>query len=192
VRGDPPREQPDFRPHPDSLPHASDLIGFVRPRWDFCVGAAGYPEGHVEATDKGKDLEYLKLKVDRGAEFVIANYAYDNRFYLSFVERARALGVRVPILPGVMPIFSVKMMESLSKLCGASIPDEVRRGIAALPPGDAEALVAWGIDYAARQCRGLLEAGAPGIHIYTMDRSASAAGIVRRLREAGVELGGGV
>lgn len=184
VRGDPPREE-GFKPHPDSLPHATDLLAFILPRYDFCAGVAGYPEGHIEAESKEKDLEYLKRKMDAGAEYIIANYFYDNRYFFDFTERARTAGINVPILPGVMPIYSVKMMEMLASLCGATITGEVRQGISGLPEGDTEALQAFGIDFAARQCAELLDAGAPGLHLYTMDRSASAAGIVNRLRSEG-------
>jgi len=184
ARGDPPRDQPDFRPHPESLPHASDLLAFIRPRYHFCLGAAGYPEGHIEAVSREQDLEYLKLKVANGADFIITNYFYDNRFFFDFVERSRKLGIQVPILPGVMPIYSVKMMEILAKLCGATITPEIRDGLARLPEGDKEAITNFGIDFAANQCKDLLDAGVPGIHIYTMDRAKSAVEIVNRLREA--------
>jgi len=186
VRGDPPREDPDLRPHPQSLAHASDLLAFIRPRYGFCLGAAGYPEGHVEATSREMDLEFLKLKVDSGAKFVIANYCYDNRIFFDFLSRCRAVGIQVPILPGVMPIFNVKMMENLAKLCGATITDQVRAGLAALPSDDPEAVGGFGIEYAFHQCQELLQAGVPGIHFYTMDRSKSVAEIVRRLRSAGL------
>jgi methylenetetrahydrofolate reductase (NADPH) len=185
VRGDPPKEE-DFSPHPDSFEHASDLVTYLRPRYDFCLGVAGYPEGHVEAISREKDTEYLKLKVERGAEFIIANYFYDNRFFFDFLNRCSAAGIGVPIVPGVMPIYSVKMMEMLASLCGATIPERVRREIAALPEGDKEALVACGIELAVRQCRELLDTGVPGLHIYTMDRSSSATGIVNRLRSEGL------
>jgi len=186
VRGDPPREDDGFQPHPDSFAHASDLLAYVRPRYDFCMGVAAYPEGHIEAESQAKDLEYLKLKVDTGAEYIICNYFYDNQYFFDFVERCRAVGIELPILPGVMPIYSVKMMDILANLCGATITQEIRDGIAALPEGDTQALVAFGIEFAVRQCRELLEAGVPGIHIYTMDRSQSAAGIVNRLRGDGL------
>jgi len=185
VRGDPPREG-EFQPHPDSFPHASDLLKFVRPKYDFCMGVAGYPEGHIEATSKESDLRYLKLKVDQGADYIIANYFYDNAYFLNFVDRCRNIGIDVPILPGIMPIYSVKMMENLASICGATITAEVRRSIAALPEDDREALVAFGIDFAVRQCATLLEAGVPGVHIYTMDRSESAKGVVTRLRAQGL------
>lgn len=184
VRGDPPREE--FTPHPDSLPYAADLVSFIRERYDFCVGVAGYPEGHIDAVSQERDIEYLKQKLDRGAEFVITNYCYENRYFFDFMERCQRNGIDVPVLPGVMPIYSVKMMETLASLCGATITDEVRRGIEALDADDKEALGAFGIDQAVRQCAELLEAGVPGVHIYTMDRSPSAVGIVNRLRESGL------
>jgi methylenetetrahydrofolate reductase (NADPH) len=185
VRGDPPHEE-DFEPHPDSFPYASDLMAFVRPRYDLCIGVAGYPEGHIEAPSKEKDIEYLKLKVDRGAEYIIANYFYNNQYFFEFVERCRANGIEIPILPGVMPIYSVKMMETLAALCGATITDEVRQGVEELPEGDKEALITFGIEYAVRQCIELLREGVSGLHIYTMDRSESTKGIVNRLRSEGL------
>jgi methylenetetrahydrofolate reductase (NADPH) len=188
VRGDPPhgKDKETFTPHPESLPHASDLVTFVRSRYDFCIGVAGYPEGHIDASSQEKDLEYLKLKVDQGAEYVITNYFYDNGYYFDFVEQCRGIGINVPIVPGVMPIYSIKMMERLASLCGATITGEIRQGIAALPEGDKEALVAWGIDFATHQCAELLKAGVPGLHFYTMDRSKSTVGIVNRLRSEGL------
>lgn len=186
VRGDEPRELEDIKPHLQSLQHASDIIEFVRPRYSFCLGAAGYPEGHIECESKEKDFEYLKLKVDNGAEYIISNYFYDNQYFFDFIERCEAIGIKVPILPGIMPIYSVKMMEMLAGLCGATITDEVRQGIASLPEGDKEALVNFGIEFAVGKCKELLKAGVPGLHIYTMDRSRSAVGIVNRLREDGL------
>jgi methylenetetrahydrofolate reductase (NADPH) len=184
VRGDVPHAG-DFEPHPDSLPYASDLVEYIRPRFSFCIGVAGYPEGHIEATSKEKDLEYLKLKVDLGAEYIITNYFYDNQYFFDFVDRCRDLGIEVPILPGIMPIYSVKMMETLAGLCGATITDPIRQWIADWDEGEKEALLEFGIDFAARQCSELLEVGVPGLHIYTMDRSKSTTGLVHRLRDTG-------
>ena len=186
VRGDMPKDLEDFKPHPRSLPHASDLIEFIRPRYTFCLGTAGYPEGHIDCEGKDKDLEYLKLKVENGAEYVISNYFYDNRYFFDFVQRCRALGIDVPILAGVMPIYSVKMMKMLAGMCGATITDDVRNGMASLPEGDKEALVNFGIEFATSQCTELLEAGVPGLHFYTMDLSKSTVGIVNRLRDDGL------
>ncbi len=183
VRGDIPREQEDFEPHPQSFDHASDLVAFIRPRYGFCLGAAGYPEGHIESESKTMDIEYLKLKVENGAEYIISNYFYDNKYFFGFVERCRAIGIDVPVIPGVMPIYSVKMMEMLAGMCGATITDDVRQGIASLPEGDKEALVDFGVEFALNQCRQLLKEGVPGLHFYTMDLSKSAVEIVNRLRK---------
>lgn len=186
VRGDIPREQEGFSPHPDSFSHASQLVEFVRPRYDFCLGVAAYPEGHIEAESKEVDLEYLNLKIDLGAEYIITNYAYDNQYFFEFRDRCQSLGINVPILPGVMPIYSLKMMVNLAKLCGASIPDGLQRDLAALPEGDKEAVLNFGVEFAYQQCKGLLSEGVPGVHIYTMDRSKSVTEIVSRLRNDGL------
>lgn len=185
VRGDKPREG-GFEPHPDSLPHASDLVEFIRPRYGFCLGVAGYPEGHIEAESKEKDLEYLRLKIELGAEYIVTNYTYDNRHFFNFVDRCRNNGIEVPILPGVMPIYSIKMMEMLASLCGASIPEDLRKGLAAIDVENKQELVDFGVEHAVKQCVGLLTGGAPGIHFYTMDRSISTERIVKRLRSEGL------
>ena len=185
VRGDPP-EDPTFEPHPESFAYAKDLVGFIRSHYDFCMGVAGYPEGHVKAPSVEKDIEYLKMKVDAGADFIIANYFYDNTYFFDFLDRCAGADIDVPIVPGVMPIYSVKMLEMLAGLCGATITEAVRNGLASLDPDDKEALNAFGVEYALNQCTGLLEAGVPGLHVYTMDRSKSALGLVGGLREKGL------
>jgi methylenetetrahydrofolate reductase (NADPH) len=186
VRGDTPHNQEDFTPHPDSFAHASELMAFIRPKYDFCLGVAGYPEGHIKASSREEDLEFLKLKVSKGAEYIIANYAYDNQYFFDFVERSREAGITVPILPGLMPIYSEKMMDSLASLCGATITNQIRQGLADLPEGDKQAVLDFGIEFAYQQCKGLLSGGAPGVHIYTMDRWKTTSEIVRRLRADGI------
>jgi len=185
VRGDAPRDDA-FEPHPDSLQYASDLVALIRQRYTFCLGVAAYPEGHIDAPDRNKDLEFLKLKVDQGSEYIITNYFYDTGYFFDFVERCRGIGIQVPIVPGIMPIYSVKMMEMLASMCGATITAEVREGLASVKEGDTDALIAFGIDFAYSQCAELLKAGVPGLHIYTMDRSASTVGLVNRLRADGL------
>jgi len=183
VRGDPPHDE-SFKPHPESFSYANELMSFIRPKYDFCLGVAGYPEGHIDASGKNQDLEYLKMKVDQGAEYIITNYCYDNQYFFDYVESVRAAGIDLPILPGVMPIYSIKMMENLAKLCGATITENIREGIDDLPEGDAGALLKFGVDFATGLCSELLEAGVLGLHIYTMDRSPSATGIIQALRES--------
>jgi len=185
VRGDAPRDE-TFEPHPDSLPYASDLVAFIRQRYAFCLGVAAYPEGHIDAPDRNKDLEYLKLKVDQGGEYIITNYFYDTGYFFDFVERCRGIGIEVPIIPGIMPIYSVKMMEMLAGMCGATITEEVRDGLASIEEGDKDALIAFGVEFAYRQCAELLKVGVPGLHIYTMDRGVSTVGLVNRLRAEGL------
>lgn len=188
VRGDVPREDEEFSPHPDSFQHANQLLEFVRPKYDFCIGVAAYPEGHIEAESLDSDLGYLKQKVDLGAEFIITNYAYDNRYFFDFVSRARAAGIDLPILPGVMPVYTARMTNFLAKLCGATITAEIKTRLAEIPEDDKGAVLDFGIDYACRQCKGLLDAGVPGVHIYTMDRSKSVGSIVSRLRQDGYQV----
>jgi methylenetetrahydrofolate reductase (NADPH) len=184
VRGDPPRD-PAFRPQPDSLSYASELLAFIRPKFSFCLGAAGYPEGHMQAANLEQDLDFLKRKVDAGAEYIITNYFYDNRFFFHYLDRCRARGIGVPIVPGIMPIYSAKMTETLAATCGASVPESLRRRMAELPEEDKRAALDFGIEFAAGQCRELLAAGVPGLLFYTMDRWESTAEIVRRLRAEG-------
>ncbi len=185
VRGDP-IEDNKFQPHPDSMAHATDMISFIAKRYNFCMGAAGYPEGHIEAESRKKDLEYLKLKVENGVKYIISNYCYDNRYFFDFVDQCRSTGIDVPILPGIMPIFSIKMMNTLSKLCGATIPREITESLAGLDPDDREAVENYGIDLATRQCAELIRKGVHGLHIYTMDRSRPALEIAGRLRKEGL------
>ncbi len=185
IRGDPPRDKEGYSPHPESLAHASDFLTFLKSRTKLCLGAAGHPEGHIEAQSKDKDIEFLKLKEECGAEFIIANYFWDNRYFFDFMERVRAAGIQIPVLPGVMPIFSEKLMRNLAALCGATITEEIESGIAALPD-EKGALLSFGVEFATRQCRELLKSGVPGIHIYTMDKSKSTVRIVKTLREEGL------
>jgi methylenetetrahydrofolate reductase (NADPH) len=185
VRGYPPRD-PAFRPHPTSLSYASELLAFIRPKFHFCLGAAGYPEGHMQAANLEQDLDYLERKVDAGAEYILTNYFYDNRFFFHYVDRCRARRIGVPIIPGIMPIYSAKTTETLAATCGASVPEALRRSMAELPGEDKQAAIDFGIDFAVRQCRELLGAGgSPGLLFYTMDRWESTSEIVRRLRGEG-------
>ena len=186
VRGDIPRDEGEFSPHPDSFAHASSMLEFIRPRYDFCLGVAAYPEGHIEAESQEKDMDFLKFKVDQGAEYIIANYSYDNHFFFDFLDRCHSQGINIPIIPGVMPIYSEKMMISLARLCGATITEEIQQGLAELPEGDKQALLDFSIEFAYSQCEGLLKAGVPGVHIYTMDRYKTVTAIVDRLRINGL------
>jgi len=181
IRGDQPKDE-GFLPHPDSFSYASDLIDFISKRYDFTLGCAGYPEGHVEAQSLEKDIEALKKKQDSGAAYVVAQYCYDNRFFYDYVDKCRAAGVQVPIIPGVMPVYTVKLTNILSRVCGATITPALQEKLDAVADQDKETVLQAGIDFAVEQCRDLLKQDVPGLHFYTMNRSKSTSEIIDRLR----------
>ena len=184
LRGDPPRGEPTFVPHPEGFAHASELVAFVRSRpdrWRFCVGAAAYPEGHVETPDLAQDLRNLKVKVEAGADFLVTQLFFDNARYFGFVERARAAGIALPIVPGIMPFTNVEQVERFTAMCGASIPPPLRAAME-VRREDAESARELGVAYASLQCADLLRRGAPGVHFYTLNRSTSTRAILAALR----------
>lgn len=182
IRGDKPKDD-DFTPHPDSFSYASDMIAFIKERYDFTLGCAGYPEGHLEAENLEKDIEYLKLKVDNGAEYVVAQYFYDNNYFFEYIKKCRAIGIHVPIIPGIMPVYTLKMTNMLSNICGTKIVDKLKRQLDAVDADDKDAVLNLGINFAVEQCKGLLKEGVAGLHFYTMDRSKSTAEIINRLKK---------
>jgi len=180
LRGDPPQGETRFVAPPNGFAYASELTAFIRAGYDFCVGGACYPEGHTECRDLEVGIRHLRAKVDAGAAFLITQLFYDNADYFAFVQRARAAGIRVPILPGIMPITDGPQIERIARLCGARIPDALRRHL--LASASAEAAQSVGVDWAVRQCRDLLAGGAPGIHFYTLNKSPATAAILTALR----------
>ncbi len=185
VRGDQPQENPDSQ-QPGSFPHATDLLSFIKKNNHLVLGAAGYPEGHRQAVGLVQDIEFLKLKVDKGAQFIITQYTYDNDFHYRFLDRCRQKKINIPIIIGVMPIYSIKMMETLAALCGATITSQVRKGLPGLPADDKKAVAGFGVEFALQQCRDLINHGVQGIHFYTMDRAKSVARILTQLRQEGL------
>ena len=186
LRGDPPRGQREFVAHPDGLTHASDLIRLAREVSDqrgvkLCIGGACYPEGHLETRDLAQDLRHCKTKVEAGAEFLITQLFFDNRHYFDFVGRARASGIDVPILPGIMPITNVDQIERFTAMCGAQIPPMLAAALRARR-ADPESALQLGVAYATLQCADLLRRGAPGIHFYTLNRSSATRAILAALR----------
>lgn len=186
IRGDIPEDMDSSQIPGDSFSYAYELVNLIKNNYDMCVGVAGYPEGHVEAPSKEKDIEYLKYKVDQGADYVIAQFFYDNDDFFDFLERCHKAGINVPILAGVMPVYSLRMLYMLTEDCGAAIPEKLKKGLSEIPEDDTEALVEFGIEYAAEQCEELLQEGVRGLHIYTMNKSESALGLVRNLRGKGL------
>lgn len=183
LRGDAPKSETSFKPHPDGFPYASDLVGFIRQKFGakFAIGVAGYPEKHPEASDFASDLRHLKTKVDRGADFVTTQLFFDNAHYFRFVESARSLGITVPIVPGVMPALSLDQAKKFSGLCGTSLPTELERRL--LAAGGPEAQRKVGVEWALEQIRELIARGAPGLHLYVLNRPDSALELLGRIRE---------
>ncbi|MCG3175688.1 MAG: 5,10-methylenetetrahydrofolate reductase [Candidatus Omnitrophica bacterium] len=171
MRGDPPKEQPDWKPGPEHFKYSSELVAYIRGRYqgDVAIGVAGFPEGHPLAADREADARVLREKVRSGADFVITQLFFDNKDYFDYVERLRRLGVQARVIPGVLPVTDYAALLRFCALCGATVTPEVR-GIFEPLAGDPQATLKAGIAYAIRQCRALLEGGAPGIHLYTLNR----------------------
>ena len=182
LRGDPPRDQAAFVRPANGFGFAAELVQFIGERgFEFCLGGACYPEGHVECRDRERDLTHLKHKVDCGLQFVITQLFFDNTDYFAFVERARARGIHVPIIAGIMPITNLGQIERFTAMCGARIPENLRARLEEARHDD-EAVRAVGVDHATAQCRDLLDRGAPGIHFYTLNQSTATRAIFERLR----------
>lgn len=180
IRGDKPRDD-NYIPHPDSFSYASEMIAFIKERYDFTLGCAGYPEGHIEAESLEKDIEFLKLKEKNGAKYVISQYFYDNNYFFKYIEKCRTAGINIPIIPGIMPVYTLKMTKMLSKVCGTTITDDLQSKLDELAEADKDEVLNFGIDLATEQCRQLLKNGVAGLHFYTMNRSKSTTEIINRL-----------
>jgi len=188
LRGDPPQGQEKFEKPENGFAYANELVAFIRANYDFCIGVAGYPEGHVECPDKKADLDHLKRKVDAGADFIVTQLFFDNRYYFDFIDRAQNLGIQIPIIPGIMPILNVKQVQRFTKMCGSTIPASLMERLEAVQD-DPETVRQLGIDHAAEQCEHLLQEGAPGIHFYTLNRSNATLKILESLRNLSDKIG---
>jgi methylenetetrahydrofolate reductase (NADPH) len=183
LRGDPPRGEGKWEPHPGGLSYSVELIRLIGERTDLCVGAACFPEIHPDAPDRASDLGYAREKQEAGAGFLITQLFFDNELFFDFVEKARAAGISVPIIPGIMPITNLSQIKRFTEMCGASIPGELERQLNGRAD-DPEAVAALGVAYATLQCSDLLARGAPGIHFYTLNRSPATRAILAALRAA--------
>ena len=170
LRGDPPVDGSDFVAAEHGFEHAAEIVAFIRQGWDLCVGAAAFPETHPNAKDAETDLHYLHEKVKAGSDFLVTQFFFDNAAYFDFVTRARAVGIEVPIVPGIMPITSAANVKRIPSFGGGEFPSELRTEIDACEDDD-EKMLELGIRWATLQCRELLDGGAPGIHFYTLNRS---------------------
>ena len=183
LRGDPPEGQTEWRKTEGGLEYSTELARLISDNYDFTIGAACFPEVHPEAVDMESDIAFLKKKVEAGARFLITQLFFDNELYFEFVREARAAGIDVPIVPGIIPVTGYAQIKRFTERCGASIPEHYERELAARAD-DPDAVKDLGVAYAALQCADLLARGAPGIHFYTLNRSPATRSILAALRAA--------
>jgi methylenetetrahydrofolate reductase (NADPH) len=183
LRGDPPTGETAWTKTEGGLEYSHELVELIRRDYDFSIGAACFPETHIHATSADDDLRHLKSKVDAGARFLITQLFFDNARYFDFVDRAREIGIEVPIVPGIWPITNVAQIERVTQLSAASMPGRLLDELHARAEHP-EAVLDFGVAYAALQCAELLAGGAPGIHFYTLNRSPATRAILSALRLA--------
>ena len=183
LRGDPPQGEEKFIKTKGGFEYGNELVSFIKKNFSFCIGAACYPEGHIECKDLDKDIENLKRKVDSGVDFLVTQLFFDNQNYFRFLDRAKEAKIEVPVIPGIMPILNLKQMQRFTKMCGAklspSLLDKFKGG-----ESDDEMVREIGISHAIEQCRELLKNKVPGIHFYTLNRSKATLDILNALRES--------
>lgn len=171
LRGDPPKGEICFKAAPDGFRYAAELIASLRARQpELCIGTAGYPEKHPEATTLDEDIDHLKEKVEAGADFITTQLFLDNRVYFEFVEKCRSTGIKVPILPGLLPVTSLKQIDRMLSFCDFRVPDKLRHDLEAAEdnPAKAERI---GLYWAIEQISELIEGGVPGIHLYLLNKA---------------------
>ena len=181
LRGDPPEGSDRFVATEGGFTYASELVAFIRERYDFCIGAACYPECHPECRDPQLDLQNLKRKVDAGVDFLISQLFFDNDDFFAFRERAEQAGIDVPIIAGIMPILSVGQVKRFTRMCGAGIPSDLLKKIEAVED-DPEAVRHVGTHHSSEQCSKLLDSGVAGIHFYTLNRSTATRVIFQQIK----------
>ncbi len=181
LRGDPPQGQQEWTKTEGGLEYSRELVELISGDYPFSIGAACFPETHIHATSPDDDLRYLKEKVDAGVGFLITQLFFDNALYYDFVARARAIGIDVPIVPGILPITTYAQLARVTSMCGATIPDHLLGELDARR-ASTEAVAEFGVAYATMQCADLLANGAPGIHFYTLNRSPATRAILSTLK----------
>jgi methylenetetrahydrofolate reductase (NADPH) len=183
LRGDPPQDQPDWQPTDDNYKYSSELAAFIRANFGdyFGIAVAGFPEGHILCPDRERDAEFLKLKIEAGANFVITQLFFDNKDYFEYIDRLRRIGVDVRVIPGILPITDYGALQRFCVLCGATVSDEVKKIFEPIQD-DKETTVRAGVEFAIRQCKELLDGGAPGIHFYCLNKLHPTAEILQAVR----------
>jgi methylenetetrahydrofolate reductase (NADPH) len=181
LRGDPPAGHEEWVKTEGGLEYSRELVELIAADYPFAIGAACFPETHIHAESPQSDLEHLAEKVDAGVDFLITQLFFDNASYFDFVARARAIGITVPIIPGIMPITHAGQIQRMAKMCGAKIPAGIQEELRERDEHP-EAILDFGVAYATLQCAELLAAGAPGVHFFTLNRSPATRAILGALK----------
>ena len=183
LRGDPPQDNPNWTPGPENFKYSSELCAFIRQNFDghFGIGVAGFPEGHLLCRDRDRDAQYLKVKIDNGANFVITQLFFNNQDYFDYVKRLRKIGVNARVLPGILPVTDYNSLLRFCNLCGATVTDELKKIFEPIQADKDKTLEA-GIKFAVKQCRELLAGGAPGIHFYALNKYHPVDAILKGIR----------
>ncbi|MCO6046698.1 methylenetetrahydrofolate reductase [NAD(P)H] [Aeoliella sp. ICT_H6.2] len=181
LRGDPPKGESTFTATQGGFRYANELVEFIRERFaDMGVAVAGYPEKHVEAPSLDIDLENLRRKVDAGADVVITQLFYDNADFFAFRDHCTALGITVPIVPGLLPVTNFAQIQRITSLCGAKLPEDFVSALQSAGEDEA-AQFDVGVEFATRQLEDLIKADVPGIHLYVLNKSEAASRVLENL-----------
>ena len=181
LRGDPPAGTGEFKATEGGFQYSYQLVQFIKEFGGFCIGTAGFPEGHI-ACKEGREVDWdrLKAKIDCGADFVLTQLFFNNQDFFRFRDYLTRKGVTIPIVPGIISILSASQIKRFTALCGAELPAPLRRDLEQYADND-EACADFGIDYATRQSRELLQQGVPGLHFYTLNKTRSTTTVLRNL-----------
>jgi methylenetetrahydrofolate reductase (NADPH) len=182
LRGDPPKGETTFVPHPDGFKHANELIEFIRKNYsDFGIGCAGYPEKHPEAKTLDEDIDNLKRKIDAGADFIVTQMFFENSHFYNFVDKCRSVGIDKPIIAGLLPALSLKQVMNFKNMCSTEIPEKLVEQLANAPEQDGAKI---GLEWAQTQIEDLMNRKiAKGIHLYILNRAESALTLSHLIRE---------
>lgn len=182
LRGDAPQGQSAFVAKEGGFEYASDLVAFIKDRHpDICIGVAGYPEKHPEAPSMESDLDALKIKVDAGAAFITTQLFFENEAFFEYVDAVRSRGIDLPIIPGIMPVLALKQIKRITQLCQSELPQALESQLSEVE-SDPESVRRIGVEWAMRQIEELIEKGAPGVHIYALNKAKSAIELINAAR----------